>query len=228
MRIALVLAAVLLVTGVAVWFLVGDPLKRDAGGSAVTGSAILSPEDARMNQTAPATFRARFDTTKGPFVIEVHRDWAPLGADRFYNLLQAGYYDDIRFFRVLDGFMAQFGIHGDPNVSATWRDQRIQDDPVKGKNTRGMVSYAMAGPNTRTTQVFINYGDNSRLDSMGFAPFGQVVEGMEVVDALYSEYGEGAPRGGGPDQGRMQMEGNEYLKKDFPKLDYVKKASIVE
>ena len=181
-----------------------------------------------MNPTAPATFKAKFETSKGDFVIEVHRDWAPLGADRFYDLVKAAFYDDVRFFRVLDGFMAQFGIHGDPVVSAKWRSQRIQDDPVKSSNKRGFVSYAMAGPNTRTTQLFINFGDNSQLDRMGFSPFGQVVEGMEVVDQLYAEYGEGAPSGRGPDQGRMQAEGNEYLMKAFPKLDWIKKATIAE
>jgi peptidyl-prolyl cis-trans isomerase A (cyclophilin A) len=189
---------------------------------------LLHPEDAAMNQTVPATFKAKFATSKGNFVIEVRRDLAPLGADRFYNLVQAGFYDDVRFFRVLDGFMAQFGIHGDPALSAQWRSQRIQDDPVKSSNKRGFVSYAMAGPNTRTTQLFINYGDNSQLDGMGFSPFGQVVEGMDVVDQLYSEYGEGAPRGKGPDQGRMQSEGNEYLLKAFPRLDWIKKAEIAE
>lgn len=181
-----------------------------------------------MNPTAPATFKAKFETSKGDFVIQVQRDWAPLGADRFHELVTAGYYDDVRFFRVLDGFMAQFGIHGDPAVAAQWRSKRIQDDPVKSSNKRGFVSYAMAGPNTRTTQLFINFGDNLQLDRMGFSPFGQVVEGMEVVDQLYSAYGEGAPSGRGPDQGRMQMEGNEYLAKSFPKLDWIKKAAVVK
>ena len=198
------------------------------GGVAAAGAspALSNPKDAKMNQTAPAKYKARFETSQGPFVIEVTRDWAPLGADRFYNLVQQGYYDDVRFFRVLDGFMAQFGIHGDPKTAAVWRNERIQDDPVKQSNTRGMVSYAMAGPNTRTTQVFINFGDNSQLDGMRFAPFGKVVEGMNVVDKLHSAYGEGAPRGAGPDQGRIQAEGNAYLVKDFPKLDFVKKATI--
>jgi peptidyl-prolyl cis-trans isomerase A (cyclophilin A) len=156
----------------------------------------------------------------------VHRAWAPHGADRFYNLVRAGYYDGVRFFRVLPGFMAQFGIHGDPVVSAAWRDQRIPDDPVRRTNVRGMVSFATAGPGTRTTQVFINFANNDRLDAMGFSPFGQVVEGMEVVDQLYADYGEGQPRGRGPDQGRMQAEGNAYLARQFPKLDTVKSARI--
>jgi peptidyl-prolyl cis-trans isomerase A (cyclophilin A) len=160
-------------------------------------------------------------------VIEVQRDWAPRGADRFYDLVKSGYFDGQRFFRVLSGFMAQFGIHGDPKVSAAWRDRRIPDDSVRQSNTRGMVSFATAGPNTRTTQVFINYADNSSLDGQGFAPFGRVVEGMAVLDGLFAGYGEGAPRGRGPDQGRVQGEGNAYLAREFPKLDFVKRATIV-
>jgi cyclophilin family peptidyl-prolyl cis-trans isomerase len=192
-----------------------------------TTPAFRDPASAAMREQAPATFRARFETTKGDFVIEVQRDWAPLGADRFYNLVRSGYYDGVRFFRVISGFMAQFGIHGDPLVSAVWRDQQIPDDSVRQSNTRGMVSFATAGPNTRTTQLFINYGDNIRLDDTGFAPFGRVEEGMDVVDRLYAEYGEGAPRGRGPNQGRIQAEGNAYLKRDFPKLDFIRRATIL-
>jgi peptidyl-prolyl cis-trans isomerase A (cyclophilin A) len=179
------------------------------------------------NEKAPETFKVKFNTTKGAVVIEATRAWAPLGADRFYNLVKAGYFTDIAFFRVIDGFMAQFGIHGDPAVSAAWRPARIQDDPVKQSNARGYISYAMAGPNTRTTQFFINFGDNSQLDSMGFSPFARVTEGMDVVDSIYSGYGEGAPRGMGPDQGRVQLQGNAYLQKDFPKLDYIKSAELL-
>jgi peptidyl-prolyl cis-trans isomerase A (cyclophilin A) len=185
---------------------------------------LMNP--AALNAPAPATYKAKFDTSKGAFEIEVHRDWAPAGADRFYNLVKNGFFDNARFFRVVSGFMVQFGIHGDPNVSAQWRQARINDDPVKQSNGRGMVTFATAGPNTRTTQVFINFADNARLDGMGFAPFGQVVSGMNVVDSLYNGYGEGAPSGRGPDQGRMQQEGNAYLMKDFGKLDFIKKASI--
>ncbi len=188
------------------------------------GASLANP--ASLNAKAPPTYKARFDTSKGTFVIEVHRAWAPRGADRFYNLVKNGFYDNVRFFRVLSGFMAQFGINGDPKLMAKWRVARISDDPVKQSNTRGMISFATAGPGTRTTQVFINFGNNSSLDRMGFAPFGQVVSGMNVVDALYAGYGEGAPNGRGPDQGRMQMEGNAYLKGNFKKLDYVKKATI--
>lgn len=185
-------------------------------------------EPAFLTDTAPAVFLARFETSKGPFVIEVTREWAPLGADRFYNLVKNGYYDDVRFFRVVSGFMAQFGLHGDAKVNMAWRPAKIDDDPVKQSNTRGMVTFAMAGPNTRTTQLFINYVDNVRLDSMGFAPFGKVVEGMAVVDGLHSGYGEGAPRGFGPAQDRINSEGNEYLAAGFPQLDHVKTARIVK
>ncbi len=185
---------------------------------------LLNPELAV--EKAPETFKVGFTTTKGDFTVEITRDWAPLGADRFYNLVRAGYFTDIAFFRIISGFMAQFGIHGDPAISAKWRDARIKDDPVRQSNLKGYISYAMAGPNTRTTQFFINYGDNSRLDGSGFSPFGRVISGMEVVESLYAGYGEGAPSGQGPDQGRTQMQGNAYLKKDFPKLDYITGASL--
>lgn len=194
-----------------------------------TTKLLLNPKDPAMNQTAPAEFRVRFETTKGAFLIKVIRDWSPNGADRFYNLVKNGFYDETRFFRVLTGFIAQFGINGDPKVSAVWREATIQDDPPgKQSNTRGKITFATGGPNTRTTQVFINYGNNGRLDVDGFSPFGEVVEGMEVVDSLYSGYGEGAPRGRGPNQSRIQMEGNEYLKKNFDRLDYVKAARVLE
>ena len=179
-----------------------------------------------LTEKAPETFNARFDTSAGPFVVEIHRDWSPLGADRFYNLVKNGFYDDVRFFRVLDNFMAQFGINGDPAVMTAWRSSNIRDDPAKESNKRGYVTFATGGPNTRTTQVFINFKDNTGLDSQGFTPFGQVVSGMQVVDKLYSAYGEGAPSGPGPDQARTQMEGNAYLTKNFPKLDYVRRATI--
>lgn len=188
---------------------------------------LLDPS--KLTATAPDVFRARFDTTEGPFVIEVHRDWSPLGADRFYNLVSNGYYDGVRFFRVVSGFMAQFGINGDPAVNAAWKKTAIADDPVTQSNTRGMVSFAMAGPGSRTTQLFINYVDtNVRLDRMGFSPFGKVVEGMEVVDALHAGYGEGAPYGSGPRQDRIENEGNTYLSAEFPELDYIKSARIVK
>jgi peptidyl-prolyl cis-trans isomerase A (cyclophilin A) len=181
---------------------------------------------AALTEKAPATFKAKFDTSKGVFVIQVNRDWAPNGADRFYNLVKNGFFDDTRFFRVVPNFMVQFGINGDPKVSSVWRPARIPDDKAAQSNKRGYVTFATSGPNSRTTQVFINFKDNTFLDSQGFAPFGQVVSGMNVVDGLHSGYGEGAPSGKGPDQGRIQMEGNDYLMKSFSQLDYVKKATI--
>jgi peptidyl-prolyl cis-trans isomerase A (cyclophilin A) len=181
---------------------------------------------AALNEKAPATYKAKFETSKGAFVVEVQRDWAPNGADRFYNLVKNGFFDDVRFFRVVKGFMVQFGINGDPNVSAQWRPARIKDDPVRQSNKRGYITYATSGPDSRTTQVFINFDDNAGLDGQGFSPFGRIVSGMNVVDALNAEYGEGAPRGRGPDQSRIQMEGNAYLNKDFSRLDFVKKATI--
>jgi peptidyl-prolyl cis-trans isomerase A (cyclophilin A) len=156
----------------------------------------------------------------------VTRAWAPNGADRFYNLVKNGFYDNVRFFRVISGFMVQFGINGDPGVMAKWRDAPMKDDPVTQSNKRGYITFATAGPNTRTSQVFINFNNNTQLDTMGFAPFGRVISGMDVVDKLNAEYGEGAPGGRGPDQSRMQSEGNAYLAKDFPRLDSVKKATI--
>lgn len=181
-----------------------------------------------LNEQAPATYKVRFETTKGPFTLEVHRDWAPLGADRFYNLVKNGYYDNDAFFRAVPNFMVQFGIHGDPSVAKVWRTATIKDDPVKESNKRGTITFATSGRDARTTQVFINFRDNAFLDRMDFAPFGKVTEGMDVVDSLYQGYGEGAPRGAGPDQARIQSQGNEYLQRDFPNLDYVKTAKIVE
>jgi peptidyl-prolyl cis-trans isomerase A (cyclophilin A) len=191
---------------------------------AVAQSPLSNPTSLR--EQAPATYKARFDTSKGAFVIEVTREWAPKGADRFYNLVKNGFYDNVRFFRVVSGFMVQFGINGDPAIMAGWRAAQIPDDKVAQSNARGTITFATAGPGTRTSQVFINFADNNNLDSMGFAPFGRVVSGMNVVDALNAEYGEGAPRGRGPDQSRIQNEGNAYLTKDFSRLDFIKKATI--
>jgi peptidyl-prolyl cis-trans isomerase A (cyclophilin A) len=179
-----------------------------------------------LNERAPDLYKARLDTSKGVVIIDVRRDWAPNGADRFYNLVKNGFYDDTRFFRVISGFMVQFGISGTPEISAPWRTATLKDDPVKQSNRRGTITFATSGPNSRTSQVFINFADNSGLDGQGFAPFGQVSSGMNVVDSLFSGYGEGAPRGRGPDQGRIQREGNAYLVKDFPNLDYIRKATI--
>jgi peptidyl-prolyl cis-trans isomerase A (cyclophilin A) len=177
----------------------------------------------QLNETAPETYRARFDTSKGTFVIQVHRAWAPLAADRFYNLVKSGFYDDVRFFRVIDGFMAQFGLHGDPTVQSAWRTAQIRDEPTIQSNQRGFVTFARSSaPHSRDIQVFINYRDNSNLDSQGFAPFGQVVSGMEVVDELYSGYG----RENVPNQPRLMREGNAYLAREYPLLDFIKSARI--
>lgn len=183
---------------------------------------------ASANATAPDTYKVQFETTQGSFVVAVDRSLAPKGADRFYNLVNIGYYDDLRFFRVIPGFMVQFGIHGQPAVNEVWKDATIDDDAVKSTNSRGMVSFATAGKDTRTTQVFINYGNNANLDGMGFSPFGQIESGMDVVDKLYSGYGEGAPRGPGPWQHRIQDEGNAYLDSDFPKMDRIISARLLE
>jgi peptidyl-prolyl cis-trans isomerase A (cyclophilin A) len=186
---------------------------------------LLNP--AALNATAPAEFDAKFTTTKGDITIHVTRAWAPHGADRFYNLVRAGFFTDIAFFRVLSGFMAQFGVSGDPAVARAWRMANIPDDKVTQTNKRGRITFATAGPNTRTTQLFINYGNNAGLDGQGFSPFGEVTEGMDVVDKLYADYGEGAPSGRGPDQGQLQAEGNAYLSKSFPKLDKILSGKIV-
>ena len=178
---------------------------------------------AALKEKAPERYKAKFDTSAGVFVIDVTRAWAPLGADRFYNLVKNGFYDDVRFFRVLDGFMAQFGMNGDPSIQGPWGRFSFTDDPVKESNKRGYVTFAKTGaPNSRSTQVFINFADNASLDSQGFAPFGRVIEGMGAVDKLYSGYG----RADVPDQARLTTEGNAYLLKSYPKLDYVKKATI--
>jgi peptidyl-prolyl cis-trans isomerase A (cyclophilin A) len=191
------------------------------------GNPLLTPT--ALSEKAPEVFKAKFETSKGDFVIEVTRQWAPNGADRFYNLVKNGYYSDCRFFRAVQGFMVQFGINGDPKLNEVWREATIQDDPVLQSNTRGMVTYAKTSqPNSRTTQIFINYADtNNRLDPMGFAPFGKVVEGMKVVDSFYMDYGDAPPRGQGPDQNRIQTEGNAYLTKEFSNLDFIKKASVL-
>jgi peptidyl-prolyl cis-trans isomerase A (cyclophilin A) len=195
--------------------------------AAASNPALLSPETATAK--APDAYKVRLETTQGPVVVAVTRAWSPLGADRFYNLVKIGYYDDVAFFRVLGGFMAQVGIHGDPAVNVKWRGARFPDDAPAGKsNKRGMVSFATAGPHSRTSQIFFNYGDNAALDPMGFTPFGEVVEGMAALDKLYGGYGEGAPSGPGPDQGRVQNEGNAYLKSAYPKLDYIKSARLVD
>ncbi|HXR97947.1 MAG TPA: peptidylprolyl isomerase [Terriglobales bacterium] len=186
--------------------------------------ALLKPPAA--TQAAPAIYQVVFTTTKGPFTIEVHREWSPNGADRFYYLARHGFYNGAAFFRVVPKFVVQWGLSADPRISAAWADRTIKDDPVVKSNTRGMVTFAMSGANTRTTQVYINFRDNSRLDKLGFSPFGEVVAGMDVVDALNGEYGEGAPRGKGPSQGRITREGAAYLAKEFPRLDRILSTKV--
>ncbi len=192
-----------------------------------TRQAALTDPD-KVTDRAPDEYQVRFETTQGEFTVAVNRQWAPNGADRFFNLVRIGYYDDIAFFRVIDGFMAQFGIHGDPEVNEVWRTAEIEDDQVNRSNERGKVTFATRGPNTRTTQLFINLTDNPDLDAMGFSPIGEVVDGMDVVERLYSGYGEGAPEGDGPDQQRAQQEGNDYLKAEFESLDWTTDVSIVQ
>jgi peptidyl-prolyl cis-trans isomerase A (cyclophilin A) len=176
----------------------------------------------------PDVYRAKFETSKGDFVVEVTRAWAPRGADRFHELLRMHYFDEGRFFRVLTGFIAQFGIHKDFDVHAKWRELVIADDPPREKNLRGTLAFAQSGPNTRATEVFINLKDNPDLDDQGFTPFGKIVEGIEIIDTLYSGYGELGPKGKGPDAGRSENEANEYIVPRFPQLDYIKRARLLE
>ena len=179
------------------------------------------PTPAEDSPAAPDSFRVAFETTRGNFLVDVIRAWSPRGVDRFHELVNAGYFTDIAFIRVVPGFVAQFGMHGDPAVNRRWEEKTIPDDPVVQSNKRGMLVFATRGPNTRGNQFFINYSDNARLDGMGFSPFGRVVEGMSVVDSIYSGYGEA------PDQARVSADGNAYLKREFPRLDYIKSARIV-
>lgn len=181
---------------------------------------LMNPTSEQMTQTAPDQFTAVVETSAGTFTLQLHRDWAPLGVDRFYNLAANGYFNDIRFFRVVPKFIVQFGIHGDPAVSKVWRSARIQDDKVTHSNKRGTLTFATAGPGTRTTQLFINFADNDFLDSQGFSPLGEVTSGMDVVQKIYAGYGES------PDQGQIQQRGNAYLSEKFPKLDYIKSVTV--
>ena len=196
-------------------------LVASLGGCA--SAALLHPEAPEMNRRAPERFVVRLETSKGLVVVEVHRDWAPLGADRFFNLVKSGYYDGVKFFRVVPGFVVQWGIHEDPSIAMTWLKATIPDDPVKESNKRGFVTFAKSGaPNSRSVQLFINLVDNDRLDKMGFAPFGKVSEGMDVVEKLYGGYAEGLKQL----QGRIADEGNAFLEKNYPELDSIKKATI--
>jgi peptidyl-prolyl cis-trans isomerase A (cyclophilin A) len=191
------------------------------GSEADNGERVVRSPLLRANnytETAPASYQVTLQTSAGDVVIQVYRDWAPLGADRFYNLTKGGFYDDTRVYRIVEGFMAQFGLNGDPYVNQVWKTEFLVDDPVVESNTRGRVAFAKGGRHSRTTEVFISYKDNSSLDAQGFAPIGEVIEGMEVVDAFYMDYGDGPPRGEGPYQAMAVARGNEYLDADFPEL----------
>jgi peptidyl-prolyl cis-trans isomerase A (cyclophilin A) len=193
-----------------------------------------SPEPAKKEaaapkkaEKAPDVYQVNLDTSKGPVVIEVRREWAPIGADHFYNLVQTGFFDNARFFRVVRNFVVQFGIAANPETNRLWSNLNLKDDPVTQPNSRGMVTYATRGPNSRSTQLFINLRDNRQsLDSQGFAPFGRVTQGMDVVDSFYNSYGDMPPGGQGPDPSQIQLQGNGYLESRFPRLDYIKKATI--
>lgn len=205
----------------------GEAKADDKEPEAEVDPKLLDPTAA--NEDPPDKFKVKFDTTEGEFVVEVDKSWSPEGAKRFYNLVKIGYFQDVAFFRAVSGFMVQFGIHGSPRVNAVWRNARIKDDPVKQSNKKGYVTFAKSSaPDSRTVQIFINYKDNANLDAMGFSPFGKVTEGMEVVEKLHTGYGDSPPNGRGPDQGRFQSEGNAYLERGFPDLDYIKSATLVE
>jgi len=235
MRTKFLTAALAGVSAAAVWLACSG---KEQGGERSTGGQVsqqqaaqqmnplTNPNAPEMNQTAPDVYRVKFETSAGDFQVEVTRAWAPRGADRFYNLVQHGWYDDARFFRVVKGFMVQFGINGDPQISKWWRNARIADDPFTQSNKRGTISFATSGEDSRTTQVFINFADNAFLDKQNppFTPFGRVVNGMDVVDKLYAGYGEDPSKGSG--QMMIQTQGNAFLQQNFPKLDYVKKATI--
>jgi cyclophilin family peptidyl-prolyl cis-trans isomerase len=193
-------------------------------GCSTSEQAKKSPTP-KQDAVAPDVFRVNLDTSKGPIVIEVHKDWAPIGAQHLYELVNRGYYDGNRFFRVTHAYV-QWGVNGDPQTSSLWSTANLRDDPVKESNVRGAVSYAKRGPNTRTTQLFINMKDNKDLDKQGFAPIAKVITGMDAVESFYSAYGDMPPRGQGPDPSQIETQGNSYLESHFPRLDFVKKAVI--
>jgi peptidyl-prolyl cis-trans isomerase A (cyclophilin A) len=196
-------------------------------GLGACGGSKPSPESTVSSEPVPSAYRVQFTTRKGVFTVQVNKEWAPEAAERFYRLVRLRFYDEARFFRVVRGFVVQFGINGDPAVEARWRSMTIQDDPALQSNTRGRITFATSGPNTRTTQVFVNLADNARLDARGFAPFGEVVEGMDVVDRLYDAYGDGPPQGVGPDQEQIETKGNTYLEANFPRLDFIQSARVL-
>ena len=220
-RISIFVPLLLMATGV----LVGCGAEAPEEEAGPLPNPLLQPRS--FAETAPAGFAVRLETTQGDIVIQVTREWAPLATDRFYNLVKAGYYDGIAFHRVLDDFVAEFGIHGDPWVNAAWRQAVMVDEPVRQPNTRGRVTFSKNTPNSRTVQVFINLKENRSLDDQGFSPFGEVVEGMDVVEELYSEYGDGPPRGEGVYQAMAIARGDEYLNEEFPLLDRIERAVLV-
>ena len=219
-----------LITPLLALFCLASCLDADDKAAAKTEGKDAHPamkDPSKATEKAPEEFIAVFETTKGDIEVTVTREWAPAGADRFYNLVKIGYFQDIAFFRVIAGFMGQFGIHGDPAVNELWRDAKIKDDPKADiSNSPGRLSFATSGPDSRTVQLFINLGNNGRLDGMGFTPFGEVTEGMDIMKSIYSGYGEGAPSGRGPSQHLFQAQGNALLKKSFPEMDYIKSARI--
>jgi peptidyl-prolyl cis-trans isomerase A (cyclophilin A) len=190
---------------------------------------LLDPANEIFKQIPPDTFHVRFETSKGEFVVQVIRAWAPTGALQFYNLVRNGFYNDARFFRVLPGFVVQFGMSGVPGIQKAWDELPLRDDPVATSNVRGTITFAAtAEPDSRTTQVFISLGDNAQLDGMGFAPFGRVVQGLENVERFYADYGEMQPMGPGPLPDCIARSGNAYLSQQFPQLDYITRASVLE
>jgi peptidyl-prolyl cis-trans isomerase A (cyclophilin A) len=187
---------------------------------------LLNPSPADLAKPAPDSFKVQFETSKGHFTVMAYRAWAPLGTDRFYYLVSNEFYDGARFFRTLPNFVVQFGLNGNPEISKVWRERSIQDDSVRQSNQAGYITYAKGGPNSRTTQIFINKVDNSRLDAMGFAPFAKVIDGMHVIEQFYGGYGDGGR--GGPDQTMIGTQGNGYLDRQFPRLDSIVKARVIK
>lgn len=222
MKIGLCLAALALALTVQVSAQEKTPEPSKATEQEKKLATLKVPEE--LKEKAPEKFQVKFETTQGDFIVDVTREWAPRGADRFYNLVKNGYFDGVKFFRVVPNFVVQFGIHGEPDVAKKWDNATIMDDIVTESNKRGYLTFAMAGPNTRTTQLFINLADNKFLDQSGFSPFAKVSKGMEIVDKLYSGYREKITQL----QGEIVTGGNKYLEKEWPKLDGIKKAALVE
>jgi peptidyl-prolyl cis-trans isomerase A (cyclophilin A) len=205
------------------WISIVPALAAEPETPANPGSESVKQEVSGWPEKAPDVFKVKFECSNGDILIEVHKEWAPLGVEHFYQLVREGFYDEARFFRVVPDFMVQFGMNADPEVTKKWSEKSLKDDPVKQKNTPGMVTYAKTGaPNSRTTQLFVNTGNNTFLDGQGFAPFGKVLEGLDVVRNIEAKYGER------PDQMQIRLNGNAYLEKSFPDLDYIKKASLVK